>query len=127
MLTGFLPKVFSWMESTASEKHLPESGRHGGVIFDEMTIQQDLQMDYRAGSATLTGTVDLGKEGNALDASKKKNNSQCYLASHVFQMEFLCFSGFVFPFAHFPTVGAQAYHLCLLFWQAVRHLWEHNF
>ena len=118
--------MFSWMENTATEKHLPECGRQGGLIFDEMTIQQDLQMDRRDGSATLTGTVDMGKEGKALDSSKtNKNKSE--LATHALQMEFLGFTGFVFPFAHFPTVGAQAYHLCLLFWQAVRHLYDHSF
>ena len=34
------------MDNTATEKHQPECGRHGGVIFDEMTIQQDLHDLY---------------------------------------------------------------------------------
>ena len=99
--------MFSWMENTATDKHLPECGRQGGLIFDEMGIQQDLQMDRRDGSATFTGTVDMGKEANALDSSKIiKNKSE--LATHALQMEFLGFTGFVFSICAFPNCGCTS-------------------
>ena len=129
---GFLPDVFTWMQRTATEKHVPESGRHGRLICDEMSIQRDLQLDSRDGHSRLSGMVDLGRQGNDLDkclgvdeSEDKYNNSVS--ASHILQMEFLGFTGFVFPFAHFPTVGVQAHHLVLLFWQAVSMLYEYGF
>jgi len=60
--------------------------------------------------------VNLEREGNDLERcygvqeSNGKNNN-IMLASNVLQMEFLGFSGIVFPFAHFATVGVQAHHL----------------
>ena len=83
------------MQRTVTEHLVSESGRHGGLIFEEMTRQW---------------------EGNDLDSflgvneSKSKNNNSV-LAFQVLQMEFLGFTGFVIPFAHFPTVGVQAHHL----------------
>jgi len=100
--------------------------------FDEISIQRDLQLDSRDGHSRLSGMVDLGGQGNDLDKllgvdeSKGKNNNSV-LASHFLQMEFLGFSGFMFPFAHFPIVGVQAHHLVLLFWQAVSMLYEYGF
>ena len=53
-----------------------------------MSIQRDLQLDSRDGHSRLSGTVDLGGQGNDLDKclgvdeSKGKNNNSV-LASHV--------------------------------------------
>ena len=98
VFAGFTQDVSSWMTATANEKKVPESGRQGGIIFDEMSIQRDLQLD----------SVKMGKEGNDLDRYRgvhekngKVNNTT--LASNVLQMECLGFSGFVFPFAQFAT------------------------
>ena len=118
------------MTATANEKKVQNlAGKEG---FDEMSIQRDLQLDSRAGETRLCGSVNMGKEGNALDRcrgvdekSGKVNNTT--LASNVLQMEFLGFSGFVFPFAHFATVGVQAHHLVCLFWKAIGHLYDYGF
>ena len=80
LFQGFLPDVFTWMQRTATEQLVPESGRHGGLIFDEMSIQRDIQLDSRDGHSRLSCTVDLGGHGNdfdkfiGVDESKGKNN-----------------------------------------------------
>ena len=73
-----------------------------------MSIKRDLQLDSHADETRLSGSVNLEREANDLDRcygaqeSDGKNNNTI-LASNVLQMEFLWFSGFVFPFAHFAT------------------------
>ena len=102
----FMHDVFNWMKTTANEKNVPESGRQGGIIFDEVSIQRDLQLDSRAGETRLSGSVNLEREGHDLyicygvQESNGKNNN-IVLASNVLQTEFVGFSRFVFPFAHF--------------------------
>ncbi len=115
------------MYDTAQLKNLAEEAYEGGIIIDEISIQPDRQISTRDGCASLVGCVDLGSENAALDSLRAGVHKQ-ELVTHVLQMEFLSFwSGFVFPFAHFPTRGAQAHHLCLLFWEAVKHLLDYGF
>lgn len=45
---GFDESIFEWMHEEASRVGLTEDERIGGVIFDEMSIQQDIQMEKRA-------------------------------------------------------------------------------
>ncbi len=114
------------MYDTAQLKNLAEEAYEGEIIIDEVSIQADLQISTRGGCASLVGCVDVGSENAAMDSLRAGVHKQ-ELATHVIQMEFLSFSGLVFPFAHFPTRGAQAHHLCLLFWEAVKHLLDYGF
>ncbi len=123
---GFVPEMLQWMHHTAEQKKLPQSARRGGLIFDEMSIQQDLQLDKTGGDETLIGTVELSPECCHMDTIRQKQISHP-LATHVLQMEFLGFSGFHFPVAHFPTSGIQAHQLIPLYWECVRHLLEFDF
>ena len=59
VFAGFMHDVFSWMTATANEKEVPESSRQGWIIFDEMSIQRDLQLDSRAGETRLSGSVNM--------------------------------------------------------------------
>ena len=123
---GFKPEVIQWMVDTATEIKLPAEGYEGGLIFDEMSVQSDLQLDNKGGDWKMTGMVDLGDDCNNVDIIIA-NKKQCKLASHVLQMEFLGFTGFIFPFAFFASTQAQAYHLYSLFWEAVNQLRLRNF
>lgn len=49
------------------------------------------------------------------------------LATHVLQFVFIGFTGFRFPFAHFPSNTASGSELYLLFWKAVHMLSMFNF
>ena len=132
VFAGFMHDVFICMTATANEKKVPESGRQVGIIFNEMSIQRDLQLNSRAGETRLSGSVNMGKEGNDLDRchgvhEKNGKTNNTILAANVLQMECLGFSGFVFPFAHFATVGVQAHHLMCLFWKAIGYLYDYGF
>ena len=123
---GFNQEALAWMDKAAQEKKVPEFGRHGGLIFDEMAIQEDLQLDSHEGRSSLVGAVDLGEECKDMDILRH-GEQKTRLANHVLQFEFLGHTGFVFPFAHFPTTGVQAYHLLVIFWEAVHHLLDFDF
>ena len=124
--SGFLDEVFQWMLDTADQKGVPQSGRRGGIVFDEMAIQQDLQLDSRENQANLVGAVDLGTTAKHMDIIRHQASKKV-LATHALQFEFLGHSGFMFPFGHFASPGAQAYHLIDLFWKSVSKLLEYGF
>ncbi|KAJ8299478.1 hypothetical protein KUTeg_023538 [Tegillarca granosa] len=52
----------------------------------------------------------------------KDKKQQRVLATHVLQFVFLGFTGFRFPFAHFPSTTASATDLYLLMWKSVNML-----
>ena len=123
---GFQPILMKWMHETAQNKELPKHGYTGGLIFDEMAIQPDLQIDNKGGSFKLSGAATYGIDGDNLDVIRYGRKTH-ELASHVLQLEFLGHTGFKFPFAQFPTVQAEAYHLYSIFWDAVLNLMKHDF
>lgn len=115
-----------WMANTAKQNNLPEFGYNGGIVLDEMAIQEDLQLDSNEGTPSLVGTVDYGPQGNNLD-TLRTGEKDIKLATHALQFEFLGATGFVFPFAHWPTKGVQAYHLLGIFWEVVQALLDFGF
>ena len=59
------------MRAEATRLSLPENGWFGGILIDEMSVQQDLQIVKQGGDMCLVGNVDLGDLGNLLDAISK--------------------------------------------------------
>jgi hypothetical protein len=54
--SGFNKAVFQWMRQEALSKDLPPSGWHGGILFDEMSIQDDLVLSKSGGYTRLRGS-----------------------------------------------------------------------
>jgi hypothetical protein len=123
---GFRSNVLNWMYDSAREKNLPPEGYVGGLIFDEMSLQENIQMDNKGGNWKLMGMVDYGMHGNDTETIIH-GRKESVLASHVFQMEFLGYTGFIFPFASFPSHQAQSYNIYNLFWESINHLKARNF
>ena len=86
-----------------------------------MSIQSDLQFKKRTGTIQLVGFTDCTPESIIID-QLKSNKMEKTLATHVLQLVFLGFTGFRFPFAHFPTTTASGYELYLVLWKAVNML-----
>ena len=105
-LAGFNMEVFDWMRLEANNQNLPPDGYHRGLILDEMAIK-DLQMVRNGKFTKLIGFADCGVESSLMQAvcSGLEDKS---LANHVLLIEFLGFTGFRFPVAHFPTTQASA-------------------
>lgn len=123
---GFDDEIFHWMHIEANRQNMPEDGRYGGIIFDEMSIQADIEIDKKGDIVELTGFTDFGKEGDLCHAlrtgSQEKN-----LGKYVLQLLFLGTNGFRFPFAHFVTNSIQPSELYGLFWKAVYLLYTYGF
>jgi hypothetical protein len=74
------------------KQNVPEFGRHGGIVIDEMTIQDDLIITKSGDTWNLVGYVDMGTNNNidTIMKDKKKVN----LATHALQFVFHGFTGF---------------------------------
>lgn len=100
-----------WMYMAAKAANIPDYGRDGGIIHDEMSIQEDIVISKIGGKVKLVGFVDTGGEGNMVRSLKTKDASM-KLATQVVQFIFQGHSGFRFPLCHFPVQcvkGAELY------------------
>ena len=59
---GLNKEVFELMRDEAAKRNVHESGRIGGIMLDEMAIQEDLQLKYQNGIMKLVGLIDMGEE-----------------------------------------------------------------
>ena len=59
---GLNKEVFQLMKEEAKKRNIPDLGYRGGIMFDEMAIQDDIQMKLCDGQMKLVGMVDLGDE-----------------------------------------------------------------
>jgi hypothetical protein len=100
---------------------LSPEGYEGGLLIDEMTIQQDIQFSKKGGTLKLIGFKDFTEESKHMNILMNHKKNVC-LATHVLQFLFLGTTGFRFPFTYFSTTGASASELYLVFWKAVNYL-----
>lgn len=123
---GFDPKALEWMHEEANRLGLSSNDRLGGVIFDEMTIQQDIQLEKNGSVLEFTGFTDLGREGDMCN-QLRKGAVKSTMGTHILQLLFLGINGFRFPFAFFITDTVQASEIYSLFWKAVAELYTYGF
>jgi hypothetical protein len=114
------------MLKEADRLGVPPDGRAGGINLDEMSIQPDLQFAKCGENFKLVGFINMGEEADLL-RNLRLGKKEKTLASHVLQIQFLGFTGFRFPIAHFPSHGATAMEIHLIFWQTVDMLYSYGF
>lgn len=109
------------MKSIAVEQNVSKDGYKGGLMIDEMAIQEDLQLKRTGENYELVGFTDIVEEAKSISTIiTHKENIQ--LSTHVLQLVFLGNTGFRFPLAHFPCLQTSASELYLIFWKAVNML-----
>ena len=118
---GINKEVLHWMANEAKFKSVPPEGHEGGLIIDEMSIQPDLQFSKRGGTIELIGFTEVVPESATMEHIRTGKREKT-LATHALQLVFLGFTGFRFPFAHFPTTTASGAELYLLVWKSVQML-----
>ena len=114
------------MKVEASKVKTFDKSYSGGILIDEMSIQEDLCMARENGGFRLLGFIETGDVNanmNTLSSGKKEKK----LASHVLQFLFLGLNGFRFPFACFPVSQSKPSELHFLFWKAVQYLNVYGF
>jgi hypothetical protein len=119
--TGINKDVFRWMANVAKQHNIPPAGYLGGLIHDESRIQQDLVMNCKGKSAELIGWVYTGDEGYNIKVAKSQFIESA-LATEVFQISFLGFTGFRFPVAHYPTEGITATEIYSIIYDIISEL-----
>ena len=114
-----------WMYKAAkSVPNLPDFGWSGGIIHDEVSIQEDLVISKRDGKVRILGFIDTGEEGNLLRKWRDKDNQ---LASEVIQLIFQGHTGFRFPLCHFPVDSVKASELYIIINSAIATLQDYGF
>lgn len=123
---GFNSENLTWMKKEATLKKVSEYGMHGGILIDEMTIQDDLVISKKGDAWTLVGMVDVGVTNNNIDIichGKKR----VQLATHALQFVFHGLTGFRWPVVYFGSATATAHQLYNAFWECVDKLDDEGF
>ena len=82
-----------WMKKQATIQNISDFGYHGGILIDEMCVQDDLVITKHGDSWDVVGFTDMGHTNNnikVITGGKKKVE----LATHVLQYVFHGFTGF---------------------------------
>lgn len=120
---GINTSMLLWMYNEAKRLNVD---MRGGLIFDEMSIQDDLKMSFYGGKNTVDGLVSMGTLAEDIYALNSHKN-ELRLATHILQFLFLSYDGFRFPFSYFPTTGANVPELYITIWEAIAKLSTYEF
>lgn len=123
---GLSRDIFCWMDQEANRMNMPDSGRTGGILLDEMSIQQKIELSKHGTSIEMVGFVDMGSESENLSAIRAGKKSK-KMGSHILQFMFQGISGFRFPFAHFVSDQVNAGDLYIHVWDSVNKLSQFGF
>lgn len=117
---GISKENLKWMLSEAKRRSLHIDGYQGGILIDEMTIQEDVQLKKCGNDFEIIGFVECCDETVFMDILTGKGDLK--LATHVLQLLFMGNTGFRFPVGHFATLQTSPAELYLVFWEAVKLL-----
>ncbi|KAK3101742.1 hypothetical protein FSP39_006029 [Pinctada imbricata] len=90
---GFNENNITWMIKEATTQNISPFGHHGGLVIDEMTIQDDLIIERRGSLWHFTGIVEMGSTNNNIDILCN-GGKKIQLATHVLQIVFHGLTGF---------------------------------
>lgn len=65
-ITGFNDEVFTWMHNEAERLGIPQDGRVGGLIIDEMAIQSDLRIVTNGATVEFVGLDETLDESRSM-------------------------------------------------------------
>ena len=95
------------MHQEAENQGLKKEERIGGIIFDEMSIQEDLTVTHSGQNTYFSGLVDMGNLGNSFLQRRRGNYNclcsiTCFISGEnlywfsviaLFEVELKCFIG----------------------------------
>jgi hypothetical protein len=91
--TCFNEDNLKWMAKEANNKQVSDFGKHGGLVMDEMSIQDDLVIQKMGDSWNLVGMVDMDTTNNNIDIICN-GRKKVQLATHALQFVFHGLTGF---------------------------------
>ncbi|KAL3857661.1 hypothetical protein ACJMK2_012305 [Sinanodonta woodiana] len=66
---GIIPQMMEWMLNEAQRQNLTQEGYFGGLILDEMSVQEDIQIVHYKSGCSLVGLTDSGPEIKMMHAA----------------------------------------------------------
>lgn len=123
---GIVPDMMLWMSNEAKRQKLVNEGYYGGIILDEMAIQEDVQIVHTKMDTKIFGLSDSGQDVRRMQALND-GKIECQLANHVQQFMFSGLSGFRWPFANFPNVQAPPGEIFVTTWSCIDELYRWGF
>lgn len=123
---GIVDENVQWMVKEADKNGIKEHGKRGGILIDEMTIQDDLQIIKKGDSWFIEGAVDMGDMNNKIDIIIN-NERKVKMATHCLQYIFHGFTGFRWPVAYYASETANAFQIYNTFWDVLSKLSQHDF
>ncbi len=112
---GINNDTLQWMSNEASKHNY---GTSGGLLIDEMSIQEDICMEFKDGSIKMTGLLDMGDVSDSM-RNLTQNTTNVRLATHILQLVFLGYDGFRFPFVYYCSDGATCPELFFKMWESI--------
>ena len=123
---GLQNENLQWMQQEASRKNLTEFGKRGGLILDEMTVQEDLQIQRKDDAWEVIGGEDMGPTNNAI-STIVRGQQNVKLATSVVQIIFHGYTGFRWPVVFYSSTTANTYQLFNIIWHCISELEEYGF
>ncbi|KAK3091497.1 hypothetical protein FSP39_020263 [Pinctada imbricata] len=124
-IPGFNEANLTWMKKEMEKQNISEFGCHGGIVIDEMTIQDDLIITKSGDTWKLVGYVDMDTTNNNINIISN-GQKKVHLATHALQFIFHGFTGFRWPVVYFGANPATAHQLYTTFWKCVEVLGDMN-
>ena len=116
----------TWMAKEAERQKVGKFGKRGGLVIDEMSIQDELSIVRKGDAWTIVGGVDMGDTNNTISIITNKQK-KTELATHCLQYIFHGFSGFRWPVAYYGSNPASTHQLYVTLWDCVDALDEQGF
>ena len=100
--------------------------KRGGIIFDEMTIQTNIQFEPQGEGLRMFGGVDFGPNNNGIH-DVLRGNDGFNMATSILQFVFLAFNGFRFPVCYIANKGITAGEIASVFWDLLNTMKTYGF
>ena len=94
---------------------IPVIGKRGGLILDEMSLQEDLTLIRKDDTWLLTGECDMGETNYAISIVTTKSK-KVELATHCLHYMYHGFTGFHRQVSFYASNPASTYQLYLTLW-----------
>ena len=120
-----VPDMMQWMRQEASRQNLPPHGMYGGLIMDEMSIQEDLVFSSDKNDQHLVVLSDSSKQCFLISGSQRsfiQETGQSRFAEFVSWLP-----GFRWPFANYLNNQASPAELFVTAWNRIEALEEYGF
>lgn len=123
---GIIPEMMQWMRNEAINSNISNEGLYGGIILDEMSIQEDLQIVNQGRKSSLYGLVECEADVMLMH-NINEGRYENKLANHVMQYLFHGLTGFRWPFANYPTTQFCPADIFVSTWKCIDSLYEWGF